>query len=65
MKARMLRAIQEVNTFNRLVTGEVVDIIEADLPNEDGRKLYFACRPAVLNQKDNEFLLLEGDFEIL
>ena len=67
MKARMLVPIQQSGTFNRLTKGEVVDLTEAtNLPGrEDGRTQFFACRPAALNQRDNEFLLLEGEFEIL
>ena len=69
MKARMLVPIQQCGTFNRLTKGEVVDLTEAtNLPaRAEGPclKQYFACRPTVLNQRDNEFLLSEGDFEIL
>jgi hypothetical protein len=67
MKARMLVAIQQCGTFNRLAKGAIVEITEVEnLPGrDDGRKQYIACRPAALNQRDNEFLLLEGEFEIL
>ena len=63
--ARMLVPIQQCGTFNRLANGTVVELTEAmNLPGrEDGRKQYFACNRALMQPCD--FLVVEGDFEIL
>jgi hypothetical protein len=67
MKARMLVPIQQCGTFNRLTKGEVVDLTDVNnLPGRaDGRNQYFATRYTTLTQRDHEFLVVEGDFEIL
>lgn len=60
MKAKMLVPIQTAGTLDELEVGDIVEIMEAtNLPLHFEKQQFFA------HKGYKEFLLLEGEFEVL